>query len=201
MNTVTMVNPEELAKLAYLIASQMVDHPRELCFQASRKNTAGGTVIVVRAPGRHQKIDHGKLIGASGNNYRALQTLLREAARRHGEALNLDIVDPGGAKVVGDKVPLTTDSSKDHLFAKTLALALQGIYGSGCNACFSAGSPLVGVVGVESYSAKTVFTILHQTLVNPEVLSAFQVLWKAIGRNHGRDFVVNAHVPREKEAA
>jgi predicted RNA-binding protein YlqC (UPF0109 family) len=175
-------DPSDIAKLAYTIAALYVDDPQRLRVTGTRH----GDRFIVRFPGHHLKVDHGRLIGGTGKNYRALKRILQEAVG--GKTLDLEIIDPTGKYQVGGPVPADPNWDKDELFREMLAMILEQVFGWH-----------VPVLVEEQHETGTgdrsVFLIEHGGM-DPEVLASFQILWKAIGRHHGRNFILKAEAPK-----
>lgn len=173
------LTPTDLARLAQSIAAQYVEEPARLRVSAEKR----GAMFIVRFPGQHLKVDHGRLIGGQGKNFRALKRILQEAVKP--APLDLEIIDPGGHYKVGDVVPPDPNWDKDEPFRELLEHISEMVFGW----------PVP--VRVASSEGRT-FLTLETGDINPEVLSAFQVLWKAIGRHHGRNFILAAEAPKEQ---
>lgn len=177
---------KDLSGLAYAIASQYVESPDKLRVISERR----GPKWIVRFPGRHSKVDHGRLIGGQGKNFRALKRILQEAVKP--APLDLEIIDPGGEYVRGGEVPMDQNWKKDELFRGVLEIICEQVFGW----------PVpVRVANVDDsvhhvVPAHRTYLTLELSDIHPEVLAAFQVLWKAIGRHHGRNFILAAEAPK-----
>src|SRR5687767_6208225 len=85
--------------LAYDIAFQYVEVPEALDVEVEQVRNAKfrpAPMIMVRFPGRHSKVDHGKLIGGKGAHFHALRRILQEYASHFNHDLGVEIIDPGG---------------------------------------------------------------------------------------------------------
>lgn len=205
MRTVT---PQFYSELAHFIASQYIEAPRQLVFQAQRREShvpetktqasplaralagtyearpptlavaQGNDRIIVKAPGKHLKADHARLIGVQGKNFRALERILKQAASIHGDSVRLEIIDPGGAyrpvEPMLDFTPCPLERAE--LFRLSLRHVLNSIFEFG---------PLVFCA---TDDAATEFVIMEK--IDPELLAALDQLWGAIGRLNNHQFKV-----------
>lgn len=173
---------DSYASLAYDIASQYVEAPDQLRITVE----IVGKAIKVAFPGQHLKIDHGKLIGGKGAHYRALKRLLEEYGQHFGHTVWLDIIEPGGRPHNGDPYAddLEWNEAKDELFRSQLQSICERVLGY--------------PVGVRLYGAWDItHFIIESGELDPELLAAFQLLWVATGRNHGRQMKVSTGAPQE----
>lgn len=189
MRTVT---PQFYSDLAHFIASQYIEAPRQLVFEAQRREShvpegilgefRNGTVrnvrIVVKAPGKHLKADHARLIGVQGKNFRALERILKQAASIHGDSVRLEIIDPGGAyrpvEPMLDFTPCPLERAE--LFRLSLRHVLRTMFEFGPS------------VLCATDDAATEFVIMEK--IEPELLAALDQLWGAIGRLNNHQFKV-----------
>lgn len=176
MITETKSSLEDYKRLAYSIASQYVEEPGELRVTAK----AFGNKVVVTFPGEHAKKDHGKLIGGQGRNFRALLRLLQEFASHSKQELDLEIFDPGGVRPPNTTLPPTEWSDeRDQALAGMLEDIAEMVFGY--------------PVPVTVYSKyDRTHLILRTSSIKPEILESFVLLWKAIGRNLGREIAISA---------
>lgn len=191
MRTVT---PQFYSELAHFIASQYIEAPKQLVFEARVKPAFVATDyhdlervtyrlqnndrIIVKAPGKHLKADHARLIGVQGKNFRALERILKQAASIHGDSVRLEIIDPGGAyrpvEPMLDFTPCPLERAE--LFRLSLRHVLSSIFEFG---------PLVFCA---TDDAATEFVIMEK--IDPELLAALDQLWGAIGRLNNHQFKV-----------
>lgn len=179
------LSPEELARLATTLASLYVESPKRLEVRYER-----GDTVVIKFPGRHSQADHGHLIGGGGKNYHALQRILQEAAKPN--LLRLFILDPGGERRATLPIPLDPTWNKDEQFRQVLAHVAEDVFGKAIPVRAATSNDATNPTNL-----RTSFTLEVGT-IDPELLSAFQVLWKAIGKMHGRNFILNAEAPKEQ---
>lgn len=176
----------DYATLAYQIASQYVTDPALLRVSAEARPEK----IIVRFPGTHRKKDHGKLIGNSGKHFQALQRILKETAIRNRQKVFLEVIEPVGApEREEDGVKHWIDESWNTEDDEALRVELESI--------------VEKVLGwsapVRVFSSRNrTHLILETESIEPELLAAFKVLWLAIGRQHGRDIVLNAQAAEQK---
>lgn len=176
MITETKSSLEDYKRLAYAIASQYVEEPASLRVSAKMC----GEKVVVTFPGAHAKKDHGKLIGGQGRNFRALLRLLQEFASHSSHQLDLEIFDPGGDRPPNvDKPKAPWDDERDKALAGMLEDIAEQVFGY--------------PVPITAYSKyDRTHLVLRTSTIKPEILESFVLLWKAIGRNLGRDISVSA---------
>lgn len=183
------LTPDELGRLATTLASLYVESPNRLSVRAYIRPLEHGEAppavdtIIVKFPGTHPRSDHGLLIGARGQNFHALGTILQEAAKPN--LLRLFIAEPIGERAQPTMIPLDPTWDKDEAFRQILEHVAEEVFGKAMP------------VHAAPYpdNLRTVFT-LELGEIDPELLSAFQVLWKAIGRFHGRNFLLHAEAPK-----
>lgn len=175
-------NPEEYAALAYAVTSQYVKEPGLLRVQAERI----ADKIVVRFPGTHLKEDHGKLIGGKGKHFLALEEILIEFGA--GVRVELKVSGPPGPPPVVEKnrwLDPDWNDAKDEKLRENLAHIVSKVFG--------------WPVPVIAFSRHNRTHLIIQTEeITPELLDSFKVLWLAIGRQHGRDIVLNAQAAEQK---
>lgn len=182
------VTPQDYADLAFQIASQFLEEPKRLkirvAFRRSRDRRFERQVLV-SMPGEHSKADHGRLIGAKGKHYRALLRILQSYGAQFSHQVDLEVLDPGGVYQIGEPRPEDSNWNRDELFRAMLESIVGRVLGF----------PVP--VRVWSDNNKTHLVIESHDL-SPELLSSFELLWKAIGRHHGREFSLTARLLVDK---
>lgn len=177
--------------LAYDIASQYVERPDLLRivpeFSIGYPGTTNTTkpTVIVQFPGMHTKADYGKLIGGKGANYRALLRLLRQYGSHFRHEVELEILDPGGPMDRGPDFKPDENWHRDEEFREKLQSIAERVFAY--------------PVGARVYSTYDITHLVIETgVISPTLLGAFQVLWIAIGKNHGRNFKLVAEAPKEQ---
>lgn len=76
-----------MENLVRIIAESLVDHPDQVTVQIVEKN--GTTVIELRVADE----DMGKVIGKQGRIAKAIRSVVKAAAVKHGGKVNVDIIE------------------------------------------------------------------------------------------------------------
>lgn len=181
---------DSFAQLARDIAEQYVEVPAQLRVKADRLRLVlqpfkPKPLIGVCFTGEHAKVDHGKLIGKHGKHFAALQTILRHYGDRFKTDVKLSVNDPGGRFERGKNGHPDPNWNRDEEFREHLASVCERVFGYP-----------VSVRAVSKWDITHL--IIETSVIEPELLSAFEVLWVAIGRNNGRQFKLSAEAPKEQ---
>lgn len=184
---------DSYAGLAYDIASQYVEVPeslRVIVEPTGQSKFKSAPFVMVKFPGQHSKLDHGKLIGGKGRHFHALKRILQEFGSHFKHEVGLEIVDPGGAWQTGKvyEKDLNWDAAKDEALRERLSSICDRVFGYR--------------IPVEVYNNYEITHLVIETgVIEPELLAAFQLLWVAIGRNKGRTVKLTTEAPKEMKQA
>lgn len=188
----SLITPSLFTSFAYRLTSLYVTYPEQLRIEARLLDN--GTVLV-KFPGRHAKEDHGKLIGGGGKNFNALRHLLFEFGKMRESKVFLEIMEP-----IGKRAKIAPGFKPDPYWAREREMS--ELLQETCRLIFPF-DVMVSVHGInishENPTGATNLVIHTDCDINPETLSALNLIFAAIGRNTGRKMSVSVWQPEPQK--
>lgn len=175
---------KEFENTLRLMVSLFVGHPESLQIVSQPRSSANGSMGTVDFLVRGHPDDQGRLIGISGRNATAFQTIMSAVGARFNAKAYVQILEPDreGKSVTKPFVPKSDDARDNEIAAVANRIA-----------CYICGDCSVRMVSGND-SSKVDIYIHTDFRVSPDIEASLSRVFRGIGKNLGR--MVSLHIGR-----